>query len=790
MSVHYLPDLTGITPEQPFRFWCQKVLPLVYDDSLSYYELLCKVVNYLNNTMQDVNTLAGDVSAIATAYTQLETYVNEYFDNLDVQEEINAKLDAMAQDGSLSALVAEIIPDIVTDWLDEHVIPYATPIDKTLTIENAAADAKVTGDQLNLRVKVETTQYSGDLDTIETNSFYYVDESAENLPPISGDYYVKTVIYLGTNTLAGAQFATHFASGISFYRQKTNGTWGNWQTRNLQVLRNADVLDCDDADINSYFYSETADHLPVSNKGFYVETILYNGDSTAACFQLAIQNLTGDIFYRKKISNVWSDWNGITLGMIKSREAVTAGDADTLLENGFVYCDSTTANLPGSGGYFIETVLYNVNDNRSAIQNAYHFPSGKRYYRRRSNSNWESWVDTGTLYIESAPVFSGTDVNTILENSIKYVAAGTTNLPTAEDGYFLQTVLYDGSNTASAIQLAYNFPTGKQYYRRRTLSSWGAWQDLLAACVFNTAAMASDADLNDITVNGWTYASGTQGHIPTALTGAYYVNTIFYNISNQAACIQNAYHNNSGARFTRRKVNNSWSGWTLSGGQHNDCEYQAFGDSITYGSIWVPIETSPYYNIQRVNILNQMPTRIANACGCLGHFTNNGVGGAYFVGSGDNKIINAIQAANISNCRLITVGGGRNDSENTLGDKTSATGSNTICGAIKEIIEYIITQAPKCQIVWYGVTPNTSDNSTVFTRVFAGGWSLNTFDEKVSELCAEYGVPYIDWKQCRVIRKWADYSGAGNVWSHPNDSSIYVQMGNYLGGRIAQFYSN
>ena len=39
---------------KPFRFWCQKVLPLVYDDSLSYYELLNKVVNYLNNTREDL----------------------------------------------------------------------------------------------------------------------------------------------------------------------------------------------------------------------------------------------------------------------------------------------------------------------------------------------------------------------------------------------------------------------------------------------------------------------------------------------------------------------------------------------------------------------------------------------------------------------------------------------------------------------------------------------------------------------------------------------------------------
>ena len=40
-----------------FKFWCQKVLPLVYDDSLSYYEVLCKLVNYLNNVIADVNSI-------------------------------------------------------------------------------------------------------------------------------------------------------------------------------------------------------------------------------------------------------------------------------------------------------------------------------------------------------------------------------------------------------------------------------------------------------------------------------------------------------------------------------------------------------------------------------------------------------------------------------------------------------------------------------------------------------------------------------------------------------------
>ena len=82
---------------RPFQFWCQKVLPLVYDDSLSYYELLCKLVDYLNNTIDDVNKLSDE-------FQTLYNYVHDYFDNLDVQEEINKKLDDMVVNGTFERL--------------------------------------------------------------------------------------------------------------------------------------------------------------------------------------------------------------------------------------------------------------------------------------------------------------------------------------------------------------------------------------------------------------------------------------------------------------------------------------------------------------------------------------------------------------------------------------------------------------------------------------------------------------------------------------------------------------
>lgn len=145
---NFTPTLQGYTGQGAFRFWCQTVLPLVYDDSLSYYELLNKVVYYLNNVISDVSTVESNVAEIADAYNELQQYVNDYFTSLDVQQEINTKLDQMASSGALSLLLAQLIPDLVTDWMNEHITPTTPIVDDSLTISGAAADAKVTGDEL------------------------------------------------------------------------------------------------------------------------------------------------------------------------------------------------------------------------------------------------------------------------------------------------------------------------------------------------------------------------------------------------------------------------------------------------------------------------------------------------------------------------------------------------------------------------------------------------------------------------------------------------------------------
>lgn len=94
---------------KPFKAWFQKTLPLAYDDSLTYQELLYKLIAKINEVVESQNQTNENFDELYTLFIQLKEYVDNYFKNLDVQEEINNKLDEMAADGTLDKIINEQI---------------------------------------------------------------------------------------------------------------------------------------------------------------------------------------------------------------------------------------------------------------------------------------------------------------------------------------------------------------------------------------------------------------------------------------------------------------------------------------------------------------------------------------------------------------------------------------------------------------------------------------------------------------------------------------------------------
>lgn len=131
-----LPNNPTIVPSSGvpmFRYFCQKVLPAVYDDSLSYYELLCKMTYKLNEVITTQNTQVDAIKELQSLYVELKNYVDNYFTNLDVQTEINNKLDQMAQDGTLEKLINI---DILNNKLDKYTIKTTNTITEIQEILN------------------------------------------------------------------------------------------------------------------------------------------------------------------------------------------------------------------------------------------------------------------------------------------------------------------------------------------------------------------------------------------------------------------------------------------------------------------------------------------------------------------------------------------------------------------------------------------------------------------------------------------------------------------------------
>lgn len=87
---------------------------------------------------------------LVKSYKALHDFINQYFSNLDLQNEVNKKIEEMKENGELLNLLKPTVSNEVSTWLKANITnPSNPPIDISLSVENAAADAKVTGDKIN-----------------------------------------------------------------------------------------------------------------------------------------------------------------------------------------------------------------------------------------------------------------------------------------------------------------------------------------------------------------------------------------------------------------------------------------------------------------------------------------------------------------------------------------------------------------------------------------------------------------------------------------------------------------
>lgn len=118
----------------PFKRVCLTIgeIPSTYIESLTYIELLTWLCNFIENTViPSVNNNAEALKEVQEKFNELQNYINNYFTNLDVQQEINNKLDQMAEDGEIQ------------DFLIQYVAPRIQEFQAYVNSEIANINSKV-----------------------------------------------------------------------------------------------------------------------------------------------------------------------------------------------------------------------------------------------------------------------------------------------------------------------------------------------------------------------------------------------------------------------------------------------------------------------------------------------------------------------------------------------------------------------------------------------------------------------------------------------------------------------
>ena len=137
----------------------------------------------------------GDIDQ---AWQDMQDFINNYFDNLDVQQEINNKIISMVNSGEFGTIMQPYVPPEVTAWLADHITqPVGVVIDDSLTVEGACADAKAAGDRITAcEDDIKEISESNRNLWAESDSITFTSSQVVTLsdPLPAGDYTLSAVV--------------------------------------------------------------------------------------------------------------------------------------------------------------------------------------------------------------------------------------------------------------------------------------------------------------------------------------------------------------------------------------------------------------------------------------------------------------------------------------------------------------------------------------------------------------------------------------------------------------------
>lgn len=459
--------------------WCCVHAPLVqgvYDQCKA--TSLSEQVSWLFGVVRD--TVKAQ-QCLDNNFKILYDFVDDFFTNLDLQEEINNKLNQMVEDGTFANQITPLIvqystPHFVesTEEMTNHAYIYVLASTGNVWAWNGSefsdTGVEYIGGVNNLLRNYGTLPDGVDLNTITQNAIYLLSDSNTYT---NSALTTGTLLHFNFSTNIAIQIEYSYTYGYNVYRNKTAAGWGEWRNTDLSYY-GASLSDADDAkNMSLYIVSSTTNNLP-TNETYFLYT--YGGTQSGAKMQYATRFSDSRTFVRvySVAQSKWLEWyeNSFLNGSLSYVGFLTTSDnIDDLGQNTIYINDpSSTPNigLPENGAGYVVT----VGSSTVKVQVFVRTSNGRQYVRYLGTGKWSDWINNTSLYMGTTL----TDCNVALANSFYVLNPGEVdNLPTEQTGLLFTF----GTDSAAKIQFYVLYSSGVVYFRHTitpfTDKNYSAW---------------------------------------------------------------------------------------------------------------------------------------------------------------------------------------------------------------------------------------------------------------------------------------------------------------------------
>ena len=466
------------------HYWTQRVLPCVFDESLSYVEKINKLEEEINKLIEDyntfgqavtneINTFEGESTNQINAFvTQVTDDINSFKENVtnninsfetdirNIVEEfetaINNDIATFKQtittqqeqfetrvNNDINAMqeVVNEIPNTVTTQVNAITQPWLVANVPAMVESSVANNVNKVFDVDHL-YNSGTSPSIDDINNWTDTGIYFGTTSSDfvNFPESVGSGYNFMCIVghsVDTSVYSPLQQNLYISNGNIYYRSQSDiQEWDNWYKSNISVT--------------NIPYNTTIDF----NTYFYTSTEVANGDMWIGTFQS------------------YDKW-------LNAPSGFKVGDI-ALITNDILYAGGTIVNVE------------KVTKIGSTASNPQYI--GKTWSRCKVGTTWLSWNPT-TLDYQYKEILTNTQLNDLTETGIYTISSesGVTigGLPSTAlqygSFYIRVTANNIGTNSDEIIQEIINAgPGASSYTREKQGAQWSNWKKIGAELVYST----------------------------------------------------------------------------------------------------------------------------------------------------------------------------------------------------------------------------------------------------------------------------------------------------------------